>query len=808
MNIRQKILLLIVLAFIGISSVGGYSIYQSRRNASEVKTVTEGVVPSTLASSDLVSRLKDVQLGVMAVVYAPDEMLAKQAKEKLESQKAGLRQGLEVQLSMANSAAQKGLVQQAKESLDNYFSAIDECAGFKMDGQKELAEASLYASVAQYQNELESIVSTLRIEKNRTKDETITTLNHGMASTALMVTVITVLLGSLLSVLGWVLYRSVTRPISRMQSMMSEIAISEDYSQRLPVEQDDEIGRSTQAFNLMLDAIQHRSDLLRKKTNDIQAMLQNVPQGILTVVDGNKIHPEYSSYLETILETQQIAGQDYLQVLFSHANLGADAMSQLEAIGGVCIGEDVMNFDFNRHLMVSEFEKTMPDGRTKILELNWSPIVDASDTITALLLCVRDVTDLRKLAAEANAQRRELEIIGEILGVTHEKFHDFIANAIHMIDENEALIREHVQQDDVVIAHLFRNMHTIKGNARTYGLTHLANVVHHAEHTYDQLRKAHPEIVWDQQQLQTELAQVRDIVEHYADVNENSLGRRGPGRRGNVERYLMVDKEHIAQTLEWLSTVNTASLQALADAHQETKRTLKLLGTEPLHKMLESVTASLPSLANELGKLSPTIEIQDAGVAVHHQISGILKNVFMHLIRNAMDHGLEPVAERIEAGKTPQGHIHIAFGEVMNGQQQLMIRDDGRGLALARIREKAIERGLIMENELISDDRIANLIFHSGFSTADKVTEISGRGVGMDAVYQFLKREQGHIEIRFTDDRVGAEYRTFEIRIELPQSLFETFDASELQSDTQDGDAIDMMESAAARHSAAHLHIV
>ena len=100
------------------------------------------------------------------------------------------------------------------------------------------------------------------------------------------------------------------------------------------------------------------------------------------------------------------------------------------------IGEDVMNFAFNMHLMVGEIEKTMADGRIKILDLNWSPITDGADTTVRLLLCVRDVSELRKLAAEANEQRRQLEIIGEILAVSQEKFHEFIASSIKFIDEN------------------------------------------------------------------------------------------------------------------------------------------------------------------------------------------------------------------------------------------------------------------------------------------------------------------------------------------------------------------------------------
>ena len=81
--------------------------------------------------------------------------------------------------------------------------------------------------------------------------------------------------------------------------------------------------------------------------------------GTVTIADGNKIHPEYSAYLETIFETKDIVGRDLMDIVFSNTNLGADTLSQIEAVGGACIGEDIMNFEFNQHLMVGEIEKVM-----------------------------------------------------------------------------------------------------------------------------------------------------------------------------------------------------------------------------------------------------------------------------------------------------------------------------------------------------------------------------------------------------------------------------------------------------------------
>ena len=511
------------------------------------------------------------------------------------------------------------------------------------------------------------------------------------------------------------------------------------------------------------DLVVERTAQLRQKTNDIESMLSNMPQGVLTVTAGNIIHPEYSAYLETIFETREIAGRNLMDIVFTDTNQGADLLSQVEAAIASCIGEDQMNFEFNSHLLTTELEKTMPDGRVKSLELNWSPI--CNDVVEKLMLCVRDVTEFKRLAGEASAQKRELEIIGEILAVSQEKFQEFIESSYKFVDENDSINRATGPKDAETIGLLFRNMHTLKGNARTYGLLHMTNVVHETEQIYDELRK-NPDKEWEPASQMEQLAHVRDLVDEYAKVNNTTLGRKGPGRRGDVERFYMVDKNQVAQSQQLIEAVDTTSLESLRTALKRVAKTLSLIGTENIKDILEGVIDSTPSLARELGKEPPKITIDDHGIVVRNQISGLLKNMFVHLFRNSMDHGLETTAVRRAAGKGPVGHIELALA-LDDEQFILRMRDDGQGLNIARIRQTAIEKGLLTDADA-SPETVAQLIFMPGFSTADKVTEVSGRGVGMDAVQGFLQREGGNVQIRFLDGNAAMDLRPFEVVITLP----------------------------------------
>ncbi|MGA7813759.1 ATP-binding protein [Caballeronia sp.] len=770
MTIRHRITLLVVLMFVALSAIGGYAVYQTRHSASEVRKVTEGVVPSALASADLVSQVKDVQLATMTLVYAPDGNVVAQAQEELKAKKSSLQQALALQAKGANSHAQVGLVSQANDSLENYFSAINDTAKMKAAGKNELAQAFLFANVAQYRDELEGIVETLRVEKNREKDEAITALNDTLSTTTTAIALVTGIAIVLLTSIGSLLYRQITRPLSGMQGMMSEIAASQDFTRRVPVGRMDEIGHSIVAFNGMIQKIQENASLLKQKTADIQAMLQNMQQGILTIVEGAVVHAEYSAYLEAIFETKEIAGRKLMDLVFSDTDLGADDLSQVDAASHACLGEDSINFTFNQHLLVGEIAKRMPDGRVKILDLSWSAITNESDLIVRLMLCVRDVTELRQLAAEAGEQKRRLEMIGEILAVSQEKFHQFIESSSDFVSENERIIRKHSQADGAAIAELFRNMHTIKGNARTYNLQHLTNVVHETEQTYAELRQPESERAWNQEGLVLELARVKEALESYATINEVSLGRKGAVRRGDVERYLMIDIEHIQDSLRQLEAVNPDNLGELISMRDSVRRTLQLLGTESVSEALSGVLGSLPSLANELGKEAPLVRVQDNGYRVQSHAGETLKNVFVHLLRNSIDHGIESAEHRVARGQPPTGAIDIEVG-VDAGALQITVSDDGRGLALGRIRSIATEKGWIGPDDTVSDEEVANLIFRPGFSTAEKVTEVSGRGVGMDAVRDFLKRENGSLKLRFTDAREGADFRRFQTVVSLPGAL-------------------------------------
>src|SRR5262249_35283843 len=134
-----------------------------------------------------------------------------------------------------------------------------------------------------------------------------------------------------------------------------------------------------------------------------------------------------------------------------------------------------------------------------------------------------------------------------------------------------------------------------------------------------------------------------------------------------------------------------------------------------------------------------------------------LADPLMHMVRNSLDHGIETPEQRITAGKTPTARVELRAAH-QGGHILIEISDDGRGINREAVLRKAAERGLVQADAKLTDNEVFNLIFEPGFSTAEKVTDISGRGVGMDVVKKQIQKLRGVIEIQSTPGQ-GTTFR-------------------------------------------------
>lgn len=195
----------------------------------------------------------------------------------------------------------------------------------------------------------------------------------------------------------------------------------------------------------------------------------------------------------------------------------------------------------------------------------------------------------------------------------------------------------------------------------------------------------------------------------------------------------------------------------ITDLHESVLKTRML----PVSSIFSRFTRVVRDLSKKLGKV---VELSTEGedTEIDKSVIDDLVDPLMHCVRNSMDHGLETADERLKKGKDKVGHIVLRAkneGNVIS----IEIEDDGKGIDPNIIRQKSIEKGLIKEDAVLSESEIFNLIFEPGFSTASQITDVSGRGVGLDVVKNNIKKLNGNIIIDSKVD-VGT---TFKIKLPL-----------------------------------------
>jgi two-component system chemotaxis sensor kinase CheA len=166
---------------------------------------------------------------------------------------------------------------------------------------------------------------------------------------------------------------------------------------------------------------------------------------------------------------------------------------------------------------------------------------------------------------------------------------------------------------------------------------------------------------------------------------------------------------------------------------------------------IEQVFNKFPRLVRDLARnMNKQIEfvVEGKETEIDRSVLEEIGDPLIHIIRNAIDHGVETPEERKKAGKSPQGNVYLGARHEEN-HIVVEVSDDGKGMDAQKLKDKAIERGYLTPEvaEKMSDRDAFDLIFYSGFSTAEKLTEVSGRGVGMDVVRNNIKKINGTVEI-------------------------------------------------------------
>jgi HPt (histidine-containing phosphotransfer) domain-containing protein len=490
---------------------------------------------------------------------------------------------------------------------------------------------------------------------------------------------------------------------------------------------------------------------VEEKTRDIRSILSTITQGIFTIGgDVPRINPEYSEFLKVIVDTDAIEGRNPLELLFHNSNLPKERISQMENVLTSILNEDELAFTLNAEHLVSEYEKGHGSER-QYFHVDWTPVLNDESKVGKVLVTVRDVTQIRNLEHSAHKQNKDMTIIKELLGADPTRIQRFLKKAESYLGTCLKAISH--QTNEHSLHQIFIIMHTLKGDARTLGLAMVSNQVHELEEKISKLERNAPHEGW---RLTEDFQSLIDLVNDFERVQREKLNRTNDDISPSIPITQLVE---ILDPLQHISDEDIKE-QSRA-AFVKVKDCLYGLCHESLQGLFEDLAQSLDSTAKHLGKMTPEIHCQfDRKVYIQQDIREALANAFIHIFRNSLDHGIEHPIVRQQKGKPESGRITIS-GAMLPDAVRIHYEDDGNGLNLEKIWNIARERGLLPRHGKPSDQEIGQLIFASGFSTADELSEISGRGIGMSAARSFLERlgMTLQIELKPYTDRQSAPFR-------------------------------------------------
>lgn len=394
---------------------------------------------------------------------------------------------------------------------------------------------------------------------------------------------------------------------------------------------------------------------------------------------------------------------------------------------------------------------------------------------------------------------------------------------LETMEEALVLLETRPGDDEETLPTIFRVAHTLKGNAASLGFGELAGFAHVLEDLLDRLRRRElpvtsalvslllaavdalrqivPDAVGGVDELSPSHQALRKRLGDAAAEGARETGAEAPPvdhslptpRDGNPDaraRTLRVDVEKLDYLLtltgeiaiargrvrQMLEGLKAAEAIPVLAAHREADRLYTDLQElvmkarmVPVGPAFRAYIRTVRDTAEAHGKKARLV-IEGHDVEVDTAVIEQIRDPLTHMIRNALDHGIEPPATRAAAGKDPCGTV-VLRARHEAGSIVIEVEDDGAGLSRERILRRAGVMGLAADPESLSDSEVFSFVFAAGFSTAEAVTEMSGRGVGMDVVRRNIEALRGSVAI---DSRPGQR-TAFTIRLPLTLAIIEGF---------------------------------
>lgn len=541
----------------------------------------------------------------------------------------------------------------------------------------------------------------------------------------------------------WIMFfRDVTLEHNLHQKYKDELQQKQIYTEKLE-QAHQELSRYSENLEKM---VADRTKELQKLNTTMRALLDSLDQGFFIFDKIGKCLPVYSKSCEALL------GKAPSELMFWEAIRADDSEFP-----------KIEKWITNLFAQTLPFKDLVPLGPEKVyhsedrsISLNYYPIFDSSSNLDGTVVVVTDKTDLEMAEKAAERERAYSRMVINVVRRKKEIIR-FIFDVQKLLAELNSAISSHYKFQ---MQTALRCLHTIKGGAATFAIYDLAQVCHDTEQLLvgiqrDGLAKDSLSI------LQDHYNRVRYEFQTFLKSNEILLGNEVTHGKRSVE----IPLETLSDFLRTLRQENHLG--------EKIKKFEKDIFYVPIRQFLEGFEETTQALAMKLGKKLKPLIIEGGEILIHREHYSELFTTLVHQFNNVVDHGIEnPVLRRFHH-KEELGQITLRVSlenadSVLTGSTLvLQIIDDGQGLDPRKIRERLANRGVSTDH--LNDDEVLQYIFKGNLSSRDQVTQISGRGIGMEAIMHTVQDLGGSARI----ESVALKGTTLTIKVPYTTEQFQ-----------------------------------
>lgn len=482
---------------------------------------------------------------------------------------------------------------------------------------------------------------------------------------------------------------------------------------------------------------------LRDSERKMVEVFTSIPLALITVEENGKIGPRYSAYSKVLLEKESLDDMDFYDCIFRPAEnfLAGIEIKALENLKG-SLGQEELMFEAIRNALPKMIKINVGnnDHGFRHLSVTYQPVI-YEKIIRRFLIILEDKTEL-VLGEEARQKMKLLEdkTINIILQIKKADV-KILSMVMYEIDHLFKKINNTNLVDSSFREELARVIHSITGNARVLGLAQFCEVAFHIENKIkksDIYQLGHSDLKDLLENLTNEWNEILSIYEGlHKDRKISSTSDMDTGKSKELVELIQKYNKLLSEGLN-PSNILMAERILLAIQNLSLKSTNELFAVAKIQ-------------ANETAKKlnkNVAIEFSSDEVKLDKESYHVLSECLLHLISNAIDHGVEKVEERKEAGKPEIATINISLEEA-KGVFYIKFTDDGRGINVDKVKSQLLKKRIFSLDKImeLSDQEILNYIFESEFSTKDHADEISGRGLALSTVQSLVSKNSGNIKV-------------------------------------------------------------